>query len=101
MIRNKMLIADTQNPVRTLLWVGYCQNVASTARERAKCEHLQDGWCDRPRLADRPRLCRLLCGRGARRRRRPLEPIPLICLGCGLLLLLWEPVLSKKTVGGC
>ena len=30
-----------QNAVRTLLWVGYCQNVAST-RERAKCEHLQD-----------------------------------------------------------
>ena len=30
-----------QNAVRTLLWVGYCQNVAST-RKRAKCEHLQD-----------------------------------------------------------
>ena len=76
-----------QNAVRTLLWVGYCQNVASTARERAKCEHLQDGWCERHRLADRHRLCRLLCGRGARRRRRPLEPIPLICLGCGHRLL--------------
>ena len=30
-----------QNAVRTRLWVGYCQNVAST-RKRAKCEHLQD-----------------------------------------------------------
>ena len=34
-----------------------------------------------------PPICRLLCGRGARRRRRPLEPIPLICLGCGHRLL--------------
>ena len=34
-----------------------------------------------------PPICRLLCGRGAKRRRRPLEPIPLICLGCGHRLL--------------
>ena len=35
--------------------------------------------CEHRRLADRPRLCRLLCRRAARR--HPPEPIPLIRLG--------------------